>query len=107
MTLAAENGDPAGQRNLAAAYFKGEGVEENAAKASELYRASAAQGDAAAQDMLSWMLLEGEIISPDFAESKRLAELAAAQGNAASMTRLGLIYHNALGVERDPVQAVT
>jgi TPR repeat protein len=23
------------------------------------------------------------------------------------MTRLGLIYHNALGVERDPVQAVT
>ena len=33
------------------------------------------------------------------------AELAAAQGVAASMTRLGMIYHNALGVERDPAEA--
>jgi TPR repeat protein len=56
--------------------------------------------------MLSWMLLEGEIIAPDYLEAKRWAESAAAQGIAAAMTRLGMIYHNALGVERDPVAAV-
>jgi TPR repeat protein len=52
--------------------------------------------------MLSWMLLEGEIIAPDHAEARRWAEAAAAQGIAASMTRLGMIHHNALGVERNP-----
>ena len=60
LTLAAEAGDPVGQRNLAALYFKGEGVEQDHARAAELYRAAAEQGDGPAQDMLSWMLLEGE-----------------------------------------------
>ena len=55
--------------------------------------------------MLSWMLLEGQIVPPDPAEARRLAEAAAAQGNAAAMTRLGMIHHNALGVERDPAAA--
>jgi hypothetical protein len=33
--------------------------------------------------------------------------MAAAERNiASSMTRLGMLYHNALGVERDPVQSV-
>ena len=52
------------------------------------------------------MLLEGEVMPPDPSEARRLAELAAAQGNAASMTRLGMMYHNALGVERDAIAAV-
>src|ERR1044072_6850531 len=55
--------------------------------------------------MLSWMLLEGEVLPPDYVDARRLAELAAAQGNAASMTRLGMIFHNALGLERDAVAA--
>ena len=74
-------------------------------RAAELYRAAAEQGDAPAQDMLSWMLLEGEVVAPDYAEARRLAQLAAAQGIAASMTRLGMIFHNALGVERDALAA--
>ena len=78
----------------------------HAVRAAELYQLSATQGDAAAQDMLSWMLLEGEIIPPDYAESKRLAEAAASQGNVPSMTRLGMIYHNALGVERSAQEAL-
>src|SRR5262249_2823489 len=44
---------------------------------------------------------------PDYVEARRLAELSAAQGNAASMTRLGMIFHNALGVERDAHAAAT
>jgi len=36
---------------------------------------------------------------------KNAIELAAAAGVAAAMTRMGMICHNALGVERDPEQA--
>ena len=101
LLLASEGGDPIGRRNLATLYFKGEGVEQDNARAAALYRAAAEQGDAQAQDMLSWMLLEGDGIAVDHAEiARRWAEAAAAQGVAASMTRLGMIFHNALGVER-------
>ena len=51
--------------------------------------------------MLSWMLLEGEVIVHDYADARKWAQAAAEQGIASSMTRLGMLYHNALGVERD------
>jgi len=104
LTLSAEAGDPVGQRNLAALHFKGEGVEQSDAEAMRLYRLAAEQGDAPAQDMLSWMLLEtGE--EADRPEALRWASAAAEAGIAASMTRLGMIHHDALGVERDPALA--
>ena len=100
LTLAAESGDPVGQRNLAALHFKGEGVAQSDAEAIRLYRLAAEQGDAPAQDMLSWMLLEGGNAA-DRAEALRWAEAAAEAGIATSMTRLGMMHHDALGVERD------
>jgi len=100
LTLAAESGDPVGQRNLAALHFKGEGVEQSDAEAMRLYRLAAEQDDAPAQDMLSWMLLEGGDVS-DRAEALRWAQAAAEAGIATSMTRLGMMHHDALGVERD------
>jgi TPR repeat protein len=98
--------DPVGQRNLASLYFKGQGTEQDYARAAELYRQAAEAGDGPAQDMLSWMLLEGEIIPLDHIEARRWATAAAGQNIAAAMTRLGMIYHNALGVERDSRLAV-
>lgn len=100
LTLAAESGDPVGQRNLAALHFKGEGIEQSDAAAMGLYRLAAEQGDAPAQDMLSWMLLEGGNPA-DRAEALRWAQAAAEAGIATSMTRLGMMHHDALGVERD------
>jgi TPR repeat protein len=86
-------------------YFRGEGVEQDAQRAAKLYRAAAEAGDGPAQDMLSWMLLEGEMIALNPVEARDWAEAAAAQGIAAAMTRLGMIHHNALGVERDAATA--
>ena len=74
-------------------------------RAAELYRAAAEAGDAPAQDMLSWMLLEGDSIPFDAVEARRWALAAAKQDIAAAMTRLGMIYHNALAVDRDPAAA--
>ena len=48
------------------------------------------------------MLLEGECIPADAIEARRWALAAAEQGIPAAMTRVGMIYHNAIGVERDP-----
>lgn len=104
LALAADGGDRDGQRDLAEFHFKGEDGFADQAKARLWYGRAAAQGDAASQDMLSWMLAEDEA-NPDYAQARAWALKAAEQGVAASMTRLGLIYHNALGVERDPVQA--
>jgi TPR repeat protein len=55
--------------------------------------------------MLSWMLMEGEVMPPDHAEARHWAKAAAEKGVAAAMTRLGMIFHNALGVERDAAVA--
>jgi hypothetical protein len=104
LTLAAEAGDAVGQRNLAALHFKGDGVEQSDVEARRWYRAAAENGDCAAQDMLSWMLLEGDD-KADLPEVRRWAEAAAGSGVAPSMTRLGMMYHEALGVERDAVVA--
>lgn len=104
LTLSAESGDLVGQRNLAALHFKGDGVAQSDDEALRLYRLAAEQGDAPAQDMLSWMLLEGGR-PEDRPEALRRAQAAAEAGVAASMTRLGMMYHDALGVERDPALA--
>src|SRR5262249_22374167 len=50
-------------------------------------------------------LLEGEVMPLDSAEARRWALAAAEQGVASAMTRLGMLYHNAIGVERDPANA--
>ena len=109
LSASAAAGDRIGQRNCAALYFKGEGVAQDNPRALALYRAAAEQGDGPAQDMLSFILLENleSAAAPDYREARRFAELAAAQGIAASMTRLGMIFHNALGVDRDAAQAAS
>lgn len=102
LRLSAESGDPVGQRNLATLHFRGEGVAQDDAEAMRLYHLAADQDDAVALDMLSWMFAE----QGDYDEARHLAERAAGHGVAASMTRLGNLYHDALGVERDPISAV-
>ena len=99
LSLAAAGGDPLGQRNLATAYLNGLGVARDGARAAELYRAAAEQGDAPAQDLLSWMLLEGDVIETDVEEACHWALAAADNGVAAAMTRLGMLYHGAIGVD--------
>lgn len=103
LKLSAASGDPVGQRNLATLHFRGEGVTQDDGEAMRLYLLAAEQGDAIAQDMLSWMHAE----QGDFAAARDFAEKAAAQGVAASMTRLGNLYHDALGVPRDPEAAIS
>jgi TPR repeat protein len=55
--------------------------------------------------MLSWMKLIGGGCPQDYLGARQWAEKAARHGRVGAMARLGDIYHNALGVERDPARA--
>src|SRR5260370_33969775 len=55
--------------------------------------------------MLSWMLLDGGLIQAGLGEAHGWALAAAENGVAAAMTRLGMLFHGAIGVERDPATA--
>src|SRR5260370_1234418 len=118
----AQAGVARAQSNMGAAFLQGQGVERDPDKAVAWLRRAADQGDAGAQrnlalchyegwgvpqdqDMLSWMKLVGGGCDQDYAGARLWAEKAAAQGSIAAMARLGDIFHNALGVERDPAQA--
>ncbi|RDJ03921.1 tetratricopeptide repeat protein [Rhizobium grahamii] len=103
LQLAAEAGDPVGQRNYAALHMRE--ADADFEIAADFYRRAAEQGDAPSQDMLSWMLLEGSVMNADPVEARHWAEQAASAGIASSMTRLGMLYHNARGVRRDPEMA--
>jgi TPR repeat protein len=73
-------------------------------EAARLYEIAANRGSADAQDALGRMMFELET-QEGYEKSRRWSELAAAQGVASADTRLATIYHEGLGVDRDPQRA--
>ena len=81
LRLAAQQGDAAGQRNLALCYYEGWGVPQDQAEAARWYEKAAEQDDPDAQDMLSWMKTGGRWFArKDYEGARRWAEKAAAHG---------------------------
>jgi TPR repeat protein len=78
----------------------------NIPHAAELYEAAARQGDANAQDALGRLAFD-EDTEASYAPARQWSELAAEQGHAGAQARLGTIYHEGLGVARDPRQAAS
>jgi uncharacterized protein len=72
--------------------------------AVKLYERAAARGNADAQDALGRVAFDLET-DAGYETARYWSELAAEQGNAYSQTRLATIYHEGLGVERDPPRA--
>lgn len=84
------------------AVFEGEG---NLAGAVKFYELAAEDGNADAQDALGRLLLADD--DPELYEAARSwSQKAADQGLAAAQARLGTIYHEGLGVDRDPERSV-
>jgi TPR repeat protein len=74
--------------------------------AAKLYAKAARQGYADAQDALAGLIFAVETTEA-YEISRGWSELASAQGNANADARLAIIYHEGLGVERDPQRAAT
>jgi len=102
---AAGAGDAAGMTNLAALYFRGLGVERNAAQALDWFANAAAQGDPAHQLQLGGLYLDGASGQPDVENGLRWIGRAANQGYSDAQIRLGTIFTQGGAVPKDLVRA--
>lgn len=106
LVSAAAAGDAVAQNNLAMAYAAGEGgLKADAAKAAELYRASAEQGNATARFNLARCYALGEGVDADAAAFVEHCTKAAYAGCAAAQYALGCAYRDGLGVKQDLIEA--
>ena len=107
LTLAAEAGDPLGQRNLAIMHYNGLGVPLDYLEAAKWFRARAEQDDGEAQDMLSFMLLDGEMIDQDFMPRRDAGRRPPpTRALPEPRPRLGSIHYDAHGTERNTAAAI-
>jgi TPR repeat protein len=103
--LAAQQGLPLAQANLASMYLRGYGTQKDLAAAAVWYEKSALQNDAVSQFELANLYFRGEGIPQDHEKSAEWYKCAAKQGHYPAQARLGYCYANGLGVEKNRVQA--
>ncbi len=102
---AAERGSAVAQINLAAMYYKGQGVPRDDAEAAKWYRKAADQGDAVAQNNIGLMYDNGRGVPQDYGEAVKWYRRAAEQGQSGAQFNLAVMYRNGLGVAPDPAAA--
>ena len=102
---AAEHGSVAAQINLAAMYYKGQGVPRDDAEAAKWYRKAADQGDAVAQNNIGLMYDNGRGVAQDYGEAVKWYRRAAEHGQTGAQFNLGVMYRNGLGVGQDRAEA--
>lgn len=68
-----------------------------------LYEAAAIRGDVTSRDALGRRAFERE----DYAAALHWTRIAAEAGDPSAQTRLGTLYHEGLGIDRDPEQAAS
>lgn len=91
MKIAANNGHPKAQFNLARSYEKGEGVCIDHKEAARWYRLSADQGYMESQTNLGLLYCKGRGVEQSYDEAKVWLEKAAAQGDQLAVRELGVV----------------
>jgi len=99
LTAAAEAGDAASQVSLARLYRDGAGVEQDYARALELYSAAALQGDDDGSLGLGILYYHGLGVEKDAMTAVAHFRRAADQDNASAHNYLGHAYQSGVGVE--------
>lgn len=103
---AAEEGNVDALVNLAQLYRLGLGVEQDDAKAFELYEKAAQEGSDDAQVNVAFQLLMGKGTDQNRERAAGWFAKAADQGNALAQYNLGLMYEKGIGVAQDREFAV-
>ena len=89
--MAAEQGDPYGQRNLGWAYGSGLGTEQDPEKAVKWYRKAAKQGNAKALEDLGEAYYYGEGVEKNIIKAYAYYALAYSYGESHAEIRMYLI----------------
>ena len=97
----AEKGDVDSLNMLAQLYRLGLGVQQDDAKAFELYEQAANRGSADAQVNVAFQLLTGKGVEQDREQAASWFAKASDRGNALAQYNLGLMYEKGIGVEQD------
>lgn len=101
LTPLADAGDIDAQYYLGGLYYKGEGVEQDYAKAVDWFSKSADRGNAKAQTDLAQCYLFGYGVEKDAAEAVRWYRRAAAQGYAPAALNLAALISSGTGTEKN------
>lgn len=93
------------ETNIGDAYFLGQGVPQNYAKAFQYYKHAASQGFASAQNKLGIMYQHALSVPQSYAKAAKWYLLAAEQGDSGAENNLGLLYERGQGMSKDTVNA--
>ncbi|EQD74593.1 Sel1 domain protein repeat-containing protein, partial [mine drainage metagenome] len=93
------------ETNNGDAYFLGQGVPQDYAKAFQYYKHAASHGFASAQNKLGLMYQHALSVPQSYAKAAKWYLLAAGQGDSAAENNLGLLYERGQGVPKDTVYA--
>ena len=105
LQVAANKGDAESQFLLGRAYYRGEGVSQNYAKALDLYRAAATQGNLKAENNLASMYSNGQGTRPDRVEAAKWYRKAAEQGAALAEYNLATILEEGADADKNVPEA--
>jgi uncharacterized protein len=97
----AQKGYASQQIELAAAYFTGNGVTQDAKQAAYWYRKAAEAGDPEAENEIGFFYQAGIGVPVDHARALHWYQLAAASGLTRAKVNLGVVYVWGLGVAKD------
>ncbi len=98
--------DAEAQTDLGLKYYAGEEVEQDYAKAVELFEGAAMLGTTTAQWMLGVMYFNGEGVAQNSKQSVAWHTIAAELGHADAQFRLGFLYDKGYGVSKNTALAV-
>jgi TPR repeat protein len=104
-TELAARGDAAANFNLGVMYDRGQGFDQDNAKAIELYRVAAENGYAPAQFNLGASYHRGQGVERDAAQAAKWWRRAAEQGFLQAQYNLGTLYYYGQGVPKDLKEA--
>jgi TPR repeat protein len=102
---AAEEDHPGAQYELGNLYRRGELVEQDFARAGELFEAAGRQGHLGAVNNLGAMYLFGQGVEADPQRAGAYFRIAAEGGLPRGLTNLAYLFENGLGTERDLLRA--
>lgn len=97
--MAALQGLPEAQNNLAVLYKDGQGLPQDYAQAAHWFTLAARQGNVLAQSNLGWLYQSGNGVAQDFDSARHWYLLAACQGHAAAQNNLATMYRDGQGLK--------